>query len=166
MYATRDRSTFIAAVSLDPDAFDELLVAFSMHYEFGHAKGRGGRPPKCIQKHEALFLLLHFYCAPCEGKTLCELFRMAPATLARTLTKAERALAVALKSVPDSFIRWNDVDTSSPLRAKLLDEKLTLRGHGVVSDSAVPVSGSMLGKIRSPLKDGDLDRASPECRAG
>ncbi|ETV84881.1 hypothetical protein H257_02797 [Aphanomyces astaci] len=245
MYATRDRSTFIAAVSLDPDAFDELLVAFFMHYEFGHANGRGGRPPKCIQKHEAPSLLLHFYCAPCEGKTLCELFRMAPATLARTLTKAERALAVALKSVPDSFIwypskqqqrrwavmvnrveplvrgvwsfldgknyhvkaptapdlqnayyngwlhctfvtgtslfgvdgtivwgrhsfvgSWNDADTSSPLRAKLLDEKFTLRGHGVVSDSAFPVSGSMLGKIRTPLKDGDLDRASPECRAG
>ncbi|RLN98545.1 hypothetical protein DYB28_005871, partial [Aphanomyces astaci] len=173
MYATRDRSTFIAAVSLDPDAFDELLVAFSMHYEFRHAKGRGGRPPK------ALSLLLHFYCAPCEGKTLCELFRMAPATLARTLTKAERALVVVLKSVPDSFIRWhhcvghrhnfvgswNDADTSSPLRAKLVDEKLTLRGHGVVLDSAFPVSGSMLGKIRTPLKDGDLDRASPECRA-
>ncbi|RHZ13018.1 hypothetical protein DYB26_013200 [Aphanomyces astaci] len=145
---------------------------------------------------------------------------MAPATLARTLTKAERALAVALKSVPDSFIwypskqqqrrwavmvnrveplvrgvwrfldgknyrvkaptapdlqnayyngfvgSWNDADTSSPLRAKLLDEKFTLRGHGVLSGSAFPVSGSMLGKIRTPLKDGDLDRASPECRAG
>ncbi|RHY69872.1 hypothetical protein DYB34_012958 [Aphanomyces astaci] len=210
MYATRDRSTFIAAVSLDPDAFDELLVAFSMHYEFGHAKGRGGRPPKCIQKHEALSLLLHFYCAPCEGKTLCELFRMAPATLARTLTKAERALAptpssdgksyrVKAPTAPDlqnayyngwlhcTFVTgtllfgvdgttvwgrhnfvgsWNDADTSSPLRAKLLDEKFTLRGHGVVSDSAFPVSGSMLGKIRTPLKDGDLDRASPECRAG
>ncbi|RHZ09862.1 hypothetical protein DYB28_004354 [Aphanomyces astaci] len=173
MYATRDRSTFIAAVSLDPDAFDELLVAFSMHYEFGHAKGRGGRPPKCIQKHEALSLLLHFYCAPCEGKTLCELFRMAPATLARTLTKAERALAPTPSSDGTTvwgrhnFVgSWNDADTSSPLRAKLLDEKFTLRGHGVVSDSAFPVSGSMLGKIRTPLKDGDLDRASPECRAG
>ncbi|ETV82642.1 hypothetical protein H257_05217 [Aphanomyces astaci] len=142
----------------------------------------------------------------------------------RTLTKAERALAVALKSVLVCFIRypskphqrgwavmvnrdeplvrgvwgfldgknyrvkaptapdlqnativwgrhkfvgsWNDVDTSSPLRAKLLDEMLTLRGHGVVSDSAFPVSRSMLGKIRTPLKDGDLDCASPECRAG
>ncbi|RHY24208.1 hypothetical protein DYB36_013615 [Aphanomyces astaci] len=137
---------------------------------------------------------------------------MAPGTLSRTLTKAERALAVVLKSVPDSFTRYpskpqqrrwsvmvnrveplvrgvwvfldgknyrvkaptasdlqnafyngwlhcrfvtgtsNDADTSSPLRAKLLDEKLTLRGHGVVSDSAFPVSGSMLGKIRTPSR--------------
>ncbi|ETV66441.1 hypothetical protein H257_17109 [Aphanomyces astaci] len=67
-----------------------------MHYEFGHAKGRGGRLPKCIQKHEALSLLLQFYCALFEGKTLCELFRMAPATLARTLTKASARLRPTL----------------------------------------------------------------------
>ncbi|KAF0766532.1 hypothetical protein AaE_002915 [Aphanomyces astaci] len=35
---------------------------------------------------------------------------------------------------------WNDADTSMPLRVKLLDPTVTLAGHGVVSDSAFPVT--------------------------
>ncbi|ETV83051.1 hypothetical protein H257_04794 [Aphanomyces astaci] len=43
--------------------------------------------------------------------------------------------------------------------------KFTEDGHGVVADSAFPVSGGLIGKIRTPLKDGDLERA-PACRNG
>lgn len=41
---------------------------------------------------------------------------------------------------------------------------MTIPGTGVAADSAFPVSQGAVGKIVTPLKDGDLDRASPECR--
>lgn len=37
---------------------------------------------------------------------------------------------------------------------------------GVLADSAFPVRKELFGRIRTPLKKGDLERASPECRAG
>jgi len=61
---------------------------------------------------------------------------------------------------------WNDGDTSAALHNKLLDPSLTLPDHGVVADSAFPVRNELMGKIRTPLKDGDMDRASPDCRLG
>ncbi|RHY77236.1 hypothetical protein DYB34_011527 [Aphanomyces astaci] len=61
---------------------------------------------------------------------------------------------------------WNDGDTSYSLQMKLLDGKRTAAGHGVVADSAFPVRDDLRGKIRTLLKDGDLDRASPSCHIG
>ncbi|ETV73049.1 hypothetical protein H257_12085 [Aphanomyces astaci] len=106
MYAARDWSSFVTSVSLDPETFDLLLVSFAKHYPVHHLSGSGGRPPKINSINEALSLVLHFYSAPCEGKTLCALFGMPPATLARTLHKAELALSAALKTLPTAGIRY------------------------------------------------------------
>jgi hypothetical protein len=54
---------------------------------------------------------------------------------------------------------WNDAETSKGFRDKLLDPCVTLQDHGVLADSAFPVSGDMLGRIVTPLKTGDLERA-------
>ena len=59
---------------------------------------------------------------------------------------------------------WNDGDTSRPCQMKLINDDLTLQDHGIISDSAFPVSGALLGKIITPLKDGDLLRANPLVR--
>ncbi len=56
---------------------------------------------------------------------------------------------------------WNDGDVSVDLQIKLLDPNLVEPDHGLVSDSAFPVGQLLLGKIISPLKDGDLERAHP-----
>lgn len=61
---------------------------------------------------------------------------------------------------------WNDGEMSRAFRQKLVNPSFTLPGYGVVADSAFPVSGDMHGKIITPLKDGDLDRSSPELRLG
>jgi hypothetical protein len=53
---------------------------------------------------------------------------------------------------------------SAKFRDKLLDPNKTAAGTGVVADSAFPVSGEMIGLIITPLKAGDLARASPELR--
>ncbi|ETV66240.1 hypothetical protein H257_17222 [Aphanomyces astaci] len=37
---------------------------------------------------------------------MCELFAVAPATFARVLVNAEKALSCALKTMPDASIRW------------------------------------------------------------
>lgn len=59
---------------------------------------------------------------------------------------------------------WNDSETSKGFQAKLIDERLSLQDHGVLSDSAFPVSGRLFGRILTPMKDGDLDRAHPAAR--
>jgi hypothetical protein len=45
-----------------------------------------------------------------------------------------------------------------------MDPLLNLEGYGVLSDSAFPVSGAMFGKIMTPMKDGELERAHPDAR--
>ena len=54
---------------------------------------------------------------------------------------------------------WNDAETSKGFRNNLLDPYRTLQDHGVLADSAFPVSGNMSGRIVTPLKTGDLERA-------
>ncbi|KAF0768492.1 hypothetical protein AaE_002778 [Aphanomyces astaci] len=245
IYASMKPSSFIATVSIPPDAFHILLQEFSKHYQWKSGFGKPGRPPKLSCKHQALALVLHFYTAATEQKTLCEIFGIPPSTFSSTLAKAEEALFHALQHVADAEVRypskseqrrwalqvaareplvhgvwgfldgknysvkspscsdlqnamyngwlhstfvtgtllfgvdgtivwgrhnfagsWNDGDTSLKLQVKLLDERRTAVGTGVVADSAFPVRDGLRGKIRTPLKCGDLERASPVCREG
>jgi hypothetical protein len=55
-------------------------------------------------------------------------------------------------------------EMSRGFRTKLADPLRNVPGHGVLSDSAFPVSGDMFGRIMTPLKDGDLLRAHPWAR--
>ena len=41
---------------------------------------------------------------------------------------------------------------------------INLPDHGVLSDSALPVSGAVFGRIVTPLKENDLARALPAAR--
>lgn len=61
---------------------------------------------------------------------------------------------------------WNDGEVSRQFQEKLMNPAITALGMGVVADSAFPVNGDMFGRIVTPMKEGDLERASPECRAG
>jgi hypothetical protein len=54
---------------------------------------------------------------------------------------------------------WNDGETSRGFQEMLQDARLTLQDHGVLADSAFPVSGEMSRRIVTPLKQGDLARA-------
>ncbi|KAG6948488.1 hypothetical protein JG688_00015066 [Phytophthora aleatoria] len=85
MYASRDRGSFIAVVSIDPDVFDCLLQEFSWCYTVKSGLGKRGRPPEFNFRHAVLACVLHFYTAAVESKTLCELFGVPPATLSRVL---------------------------------------------------------------------------------
>ncbi|KAG6948915.1 hypothetical protein JG688_00014871 [Phytophthora aleatoria] len=87
MYASRDRGSFIAVVSIDPDSFDYLREAFSRCYTVKSGMGKRGRPPKFIFKHAVLACLLHFCMAAVESKTLCELFGVPPATLSHVANR-------------------------------------------------------------------------------
>ncbi|EGZ27306.1 hypothetical protein PHYSODRAFT_469825, partial [Phytophthora sojae] len=61
---------------------------------------------------------------------------------------------------------WNDSDTSLGFRSKLLDPTLCPNTRmNVVSDSAFPCSTSMVGRILTPLKDGDLEGILPSLRS-
>ena len=59
---------------------------------------------------------------------------------------------------------WNDGEMSRAFRDKLSDPARNFDGHGVLSDSAFPVSKEMFGRIITPLKEGDLQRAHVNAR--
>lgn len=61
---------------------------------------------------------------------------------------------------------WNDGEMSRQLQEKLADSTQTMSGGRCATDSAFPVSNGCRMRIITPLKDGDLERASPECRGG
>ncbi|GMF27491.1 unnamed protein product [Phytophthora fragariaefolia] len=61
---------------------------------------------------------------------------------------------------------WNDSETSIEFREKLLDPLLNLDNrYGVIADSAFPCGNDMVGRIMTPLKEGDLGRLVPSVRA-
>ena len=62
------------------------------------------------------------------------------------------------------FGSWNDSEMSRSFREKLSDPARNVDGHGVLSDSAFPVSKEMFGRIMTPLKDGDIERAHRAAR--
>ncbi|KAH9116426.1 hypothetical protein LEN26_012894 [Aphanomyces euteiches] len=211
----------------------------SDHIQWKSGLGKPGRPPKLIFKHQAFALVLHFYTAAWEAKTLCEIFGLPPATLTSTLSKAEAASAASQHSLREARVRYpskatqrlwalqvmareplvcgvwgfldcknyrvnapssidlqnamyngwlhstfltvtilfgvvgtivwcrhnfaGSCDTIHNLQMKLIDESKNLKGHGVVADSAFPVRFELQGRIRTPLKDSDIERTSRAC---
>ncbi|ETV72009.1 hypothetical protein H257_12816 [Aphanomyces astaci] len=71
-----------------------------------YRRGRGGRPPRVQHKHAVLSIVLHFYTAPVEHKTLQELFGVASTTLSRLLRRGEGALSRALQCMSAAWINW------------------------------------------------------------
>ncbi|KAF0685710.1 Aste57867_22457 [Aphanomyces stellatus] len=122
MYRSRNESSFLTTVSLPPDAFDELLRLFSEEYTVLSGSGRRGRPPRVLQKHAALAMVLHFYIAAVEHKTLQELFGVHLSTFSRVLRKAEDALDRALRRLPDAAVKWPSKTTQEDW-AKLTNAK-------------------------------------------
>ncbi|OWZ01523.1 hypothetical protein PHMEG_00027068 [Phytophthora megakarya] len=61
---------------------------------------------------------------------------------------------------------WNDGEMSRQLQRVLADPVKTMDKGCCATDSAFPVSASSRMRMITPLKDGDLERASPECRLG
>ncbi|KAF0712305.1 hypothetical protein AaE_012062 [Aphanomyces astaci] len=97
MYESRSIPSFIATVSIPPDDFDDLLRVFSVHYTVCSGPGRRGRPPRVQQKHAVLAMLLHYYTAAVEHKTLQELFGVSPTTFSRVCDAAVRWPSKALQ---------------------------------------------------------------------
>ncbi|ETV81267.1 hypothetical protein H257_05830 [Aphanomyces astaci] len=106
MYESRSIPSFIATKSIPPDDFDDLLRVFSVNYTVCSGPGRRERPPRVQQTHAVLAMLLHYYTAAVEHKTLQELFGVSPTTFSRVLRRAEVALDRALSHMQDSAVRW------------------------------------------------------------
>ncbi|KAI9363017.1 hypothetical protein DFJ73DRAFT_756679 [Zopfochytrium polystomum] len=59
---------------------------------------------------------------------------------------------------------WNDGDIVQPLVEKLSDDRYMCPGYAITADSAFLVTGNAFQRIITPLKEGDLNRSSPETR--
>ncbi|RLN99857.1 hypothetical protein DYB28_003947 [Aphanomyces astaci] len=109
MYRSRHIPSFLTTVSLTPDAFDDLLHVFATEYTVLSGPGRRGRPPRIPHKHAVLAMVLHYYTAAVEHKTLQELFDVPPSTFARVLAKAEEALERTLIRIPQASVQWPSI---------------------------------------------------------
>ena len=54
---------------------------------------------------------------------------------------------------------------SREIQERLLDPYFVADNHGIISDTAFPVGKDLVGRIMSPLKEEELERAHPEARA-
>ncbi|KAE8959103.1 hypothetical protein PF011_g30537 [Phytophthora fragariae] len=92
--------------------------------------------------HQVLGMLLCFYVGSMKKKTLCMLFGVPPATLARTLRKAEDALSVALQGYAPARIAFPSPSQQAKL-AKLVEarEPLLKYTFGFIDGKNLRVSG-------------------------
>ncbi|ETI54813.1 hypothetical protein F443_02450 [Phytophthora nicotianae P1569] len=97
LYMSGYDRNFLNTTSLTRTAFSQLLVRFSRFYRIPPPSCQG-RPPKLQYHHQVLGLVMSFYVGSMENSTLSLLFGLPPATLARTLRSAEKALAATLQN--------------------------------------------------------------------
>ena len=100
----------VNVISLTRASFEKLLTTFKRHYKTKSGKGRSGRPHRIVKKSTVLALLLQFYTAPLEKKTMCQLYAIPPTTLGRYLLLAEIALLAALYELPEARVQWPTLD--------------------------------------------------------
>ncbi|ETV66262.1 hypothetical protein H257_17231 [Aphanomyces astaci] len=174
MYESRSIPSFIATVSIPPDDFDDLLRVISVHYTVCSGPGCRGRPPRVQQKHAVLAMLLDYYTAAVEHKTLQELFGVSPTTFSRVLRRAEVALDRALSRMQDAAVRWpskalqRDWAVLTNAKEPLVEGVFAFvdgKNYRVQSPSNADLQNAHYnGRIITPLKEGDLDRNPPRDR--
>lgn len=112
--------SFLHVTSLTRAAFGKLHAQFRLFYMRPKC-GRGGRPEK-VTSIQALGCILQYYTDRMDLKSLSLLHGLPPATLSRTLNRAEVALLQALKTLKDAEIRWPTKDEQR-LWVKLVERK-------------------------------------------
>jgi hypothetical protein len=105
-----DDSSLLNLIGFTRTTFQKILREFSKYYIVKSGVGKKGRPTTFADKGAVLSMLLHFYTGSMELKTLCELFGVPLSTLSRSLSKAETALSMALKNLPDARIKYPSLD--------------------------------------------------------
>ncbi|KAE9268965.1 hypothetical protein PF008_g30986 [Phytophthora fragariae] len=141
LYMHGSDKNFLNATSLTRATFNQLLGRFAGFYSTRAAPSRG-RPPKLRSLHQVLGMLLCFYVGSMKKNTLCMLFGVPPATLARTLRKAEDALSVALQGYAPARIAFPSPSQQAKL-AKLVEgrEPLLKYTFGFIDGKNLRVSG-------------------------
>ena len=59
---------------------------------------------------------------------------------------------------------WNDGETSRKLQEKLMREDINAPGHGILTDTAFPCVNRLLGRIMTPAKEGEIEKAPRRLR--
>jgi hypothetical protein len=242
LYRDGDDQAFISSFGLNRAGFSSLLTEFEKHYRVKYGTVKGGRPTR-VSNCQALGMVLQFYAAPMELKTLSLLHGVPLTTASRTLQKAEVALSFALREHPLASVKWpsreervayaqmiqlkyptitgrfgfvdgknfrvqepadtdvqnalyngwlhsplitgvlcfsvaglliwskhncvgswNDGDMSRELQERLLHGDFCQEDEGIVADTAFPVGKALVGRIISPLKENELEKAHPDAQ--
>ena len=105
LYKFGDDRSFINVLGISRAPFELLVSWFTRFYAIPFTKGQGGRPQK-LSTRQSLALLLQFYAAPLELKSLAQLHGLRKNTASRILVKAEVALNEALTRMKLARIKW------------------------------------------------------------
>jgi hypothetical protein len=153
LYRDGSDAAFINVTSLDRASFNYLLEHFKKEYRFA----RTGRPSRIKDHHCVLGLLLHTYCGTAERKTWSEMFAVVPATLARTLEKAEAALERTLQNLHEARVEWPSKDEQFAL-GKLVEAKDELiKGRwGFIDGKNYPVQEPANSEVQNAMYNGWL----------
>ncbi|KAI9908002.1 hypothetical protein PsorP6_004147 [Peronosclerospora sorghi] len=92
-YATADDSSFLSATTVTRGVFNYVLGYFQDDFVVRSGPGKVGRPARVPHKHTVLAIVLMYYAVTMELKVLQKLFGVPPATLSRTFTETDKALA-------------------------------------------------------------------------
>ena len=101
---------FINILGVDRAGFRLLASKFKNYYRHKFREGRGGRPAKVLFV-QALGMVLQFYTAPIEIKTLGQMHGVRRSKATEILQKAEIAFSKTLKHEPLARIAWPDHET-------------------------------------------------------
>ena len=119
---------FLNILGVDRPGFRLLASRFKNYYRHKFQEGRGGRPAKILFV-QALGMVLQFYAAPIEIKTVGQLHGVRRPLATEIIKKAEVALAKTLKNEPLARIAWPDQETQQRW-ASLVEAKFpTVKGR-------------------------------------
>ena len=159
-YRSATDQSFIAVTSLDRSSFNHLLMRFGPVYDnlFVSWKiGQAGRVPKLTDKHAILGLLLVHYSDQMGQKSLCQMFGIPPATVSRTLMRAEIALLEVLKLEPDARISWPSIEEQELWAEKINALFPLLRGRwGFVDGKNYRVQKPTSAELQNAMYNGWL----------
>jgi hypothetical protein len=156
VYEKGTDTNFVALTSLTRSAFNTLLQRFREYYYIAPPL-RVGRPNKFQHHHQALGLILVFYCDTIGIKNLCQIFGIPPATISRFLYKAEVALNCCLESEPLAAIKWPSLDEQHLWASKVeMKNELVQRKWGFIDGKNYRVQTPTCPDTQNALYNGWL----------
>jgi hypothetical protein len=146
-YRKRDNTMFRAFLELPVRTFDKLLVRFTLLYKRAPVNASKPGRPATILPHQALAVLLMFYCSSADTKFLGLVHCLTPRRINDIIARCEPMLNLVLRYFPDARICWPSFDMQQDAARRVERAFPLVTGR----------FGFVDGKNLSVLHSGDID---------